>query len=89
MKENLAIQVESLTKSFDKFSVHKSTLREEIMQFWGLGKKRKVEKFTALDEVSFEVKKGEVLGIVGPNGAGKSTLLKILSKITIPDSGFA
>jgi lipopolysaccharide transport system ATP-binding protein len=46
-----------------------------------------IEEFSALEDVSFDVARGEVLGIIGRNGGGKSTLLKIISRITEPSSG--
>lgn len=54
----------------------------------GQRKRLKGDKFQALDDVSFEISKGSLVGIIGKNGAGKSTLLKVLSRITSPTSGF-
>jgi len=80
--ENIAVQVENLTKEFE--SGKPSGLLNIIRQ---LSSKRKNKKFVALDNVTFSVKKGEVLGIIGANGSGKSTLLRIIAGVYKPDSG--
>jgi lipopolysaccharide transport system ATP-binding protein len=97
-----AIQVTGLGKEYKLGSVKQRyvTLRDTIMNVVTApikpfmprrqGETRvPEEKFWALRNVSFEVKPGEVLGIIGKNGAGKSTLLKILSRITEPTEGRA
>ena len=48
---------------------------------------RKYETKRAVDDISFSIKKGEIVGFIGPNGAGKSTTVKILSGILYPDAG--
>lgn len=67
--------------SYDKIT----SMKEFIIS--SLKRKVKYEEFWALRDISFEVKKGEVLGIIGHNGAGKSTLLKVISGIIKPTTG--
>ena len=86
-----AIEVNNLSKEYRLGELHQvRNFREAITGFFGKSfrqSKRSDESFLALNEVSFKVDEGEVLGVIGRNGAGKSTLLKILSKITHPTTG--
>jgi homopolymeric O-antigen transport system ATP-binding protein len=88
-----AIRVEGLGKRYrlahGQARARYRTLRESLTGLVSapFRKRSTVEEFWALNDVSFEVQPGEVVGIIGRNGAGKSTLLKILSRITKPTTG--
>ena len=82
MKE-IAIKVSSLTKVYKIFNTPVDRIKEAVHPF---GKKYSRD-FYALNNVSFNIKKGETVGIVGKNGAGKSTILKIITGVLTPTSG--
>jgi len=95
----VAIRVESLGKKYHLGSNKAADLRNAFGDFISkfkpsgtnysrLHPQTKKNDFWALKDISFEVKKGEAIGIIGRNGAGKSTLLKILSRITEPTRGY-
>ena len=99
--DNLAIKIENVSKEYRLGAIGGGTLQGDLQTLWAkirhkedpntiIGeaeKGQKGDKFMALNDVSFQVKKGEALGIIGHNGAGKSTLLKLLCRVTAPSNG--
>lgn len=84
--KNILAKVENVSMQFKVAGAKYDTLKERVV---GLLKKKKQKSkmLTVLSDVSFEIKKGESLGVIGHNGAGKSTLLKIIAGIYPPTTG--
>lgn len=80
---NTAIKVQNVSKVYKLYDKPIDRLKESL----SLSKKQYHKDFYALNDVSFEIKKGETVGIIGKNGAGKSTLLKIITGVLTPTSG--
>ena len=78
-----AIEVEHLTKTYKLYENNKRRIIEGIFPFV----QPQYKEFRALDDVSFKIKKGEIIGIIGKNGSGKSTLLKIITGVLNPTGG--
>lgn len=100
MSNDLAIKVDHVYKEYRLGAIGGATLKGEIQsKIAKLRKKEdpnlkigekaygKNERFLALKDLSFEVKKGETVGIIGQNGAGKSTILKLICRVTAPTKG--
>ena len=80
---DIAIRIKDVTKLYKLYDKPTDRLKESL----GLSKKQKYKEHYALRNVSFDVKRGECVGIIGTNGAGKSTILKIITGVLNPTAG--
>lgn len=84
MPEKIAISVKDISKTYRLYNSRSDAIKELLHP----RRKEYHKKFHALSDISFDVTKGEVIGIIGQNGSGKSTLLKILASVVTPTSGY-
>ncbi|MDE6679293.1 MAG: ABC transporter ATP-binding protein, partial [Ruminococcus sp.] len=83
MNNNIVIDVSNITKKFRIYFDKGGQLKEKLL----FRKRNRYEEREVLKGISFQVRKGEAVGLIGHNGCGKSTTLKLLTKIMYPDSG--
>lgn len=83
MAEDIAISVNDVSKMYKLYDNPMDRLKESL----GLSRKKKYKEHYALNHVSFQVQKGETVGIIGTNGSGKSTILKIITGVLSPTGG--
>jgi lipopolysaccharide transport system ATP-binding protein len=86
MMSDLSVSVNNISKNFKLFHEKHTTVYESILGFFNRNKNYEILR--ALDNVSFDVKHGEMFGIIGRNGSGKTTLLRLISNIMKPDKGY-
>lgn len=80
----IAVSVKNMTKLFNIDIEQKNTLKSKFVNPF---KKSEVRKFTALEDITFDVQDGDFFGVIGRNGSGKSTLLKLIAGVYAPTSG--
>lgn len=91
MSSNVVITVSNLSKSYQIYAQPRDRLKQFILprmqRFFGLQPKQYCRDFWALKDISFEVRRGETIGVLGRNGSGKSTLLQMISGTLTPSAG--
>ena len=83
----IAVRFDQISKLFTLHHERPRSLQELFLSLTRFQRRTRREKYWVLNDISFEIEQGEMVGIIGPNGAGKSTILKLISRIIEPTSG--